>query len=128
MDDDPQVQEVYRVALTRLGYELQITSNGHEAIEAYQRGLETGQRFDAVVMDLTVPGSMGGNEAMKALQSLDPTVLGVVASGYSNDPVMSDFRKAGFSGALRKPFSLHQLGHALKQVLSRTAPAGTTRG
>ena len=81
---------------------------------------EIKQRFDAVVMDLTVPGSLGGSEAMKALKSLDPTVLGVVASGYSNDPVMSDFRRAGFSGALRKPFSLHQLGHVLKQVLSGT--------
>lgn len=121
MDDDPAVQEVYRVALSKLGYDLQITSNGHEAIEAYQAGLQTGRRFDAVVMDLTVPGSMGGNEAMSALRSLDPAVLGIVASGYSNDPVMSGFRQAGFSGALRKPFSLTQLGIVLKQVLSHAA-------
>lgn len=117
MDDDPAVQEVYRVALRQLGYELQIASDGREAIDRYQQNLRTGRRFDAVVMDLTVPGAMGGYEAMVALRSLDPAVLGIVASGYSNDPIMSDFRKAGFAGALRKPFSLYQLGLVLKQAL-----------
>ncbi|HQO02645.1 MAG TPA: response regulator, partial [Spirochaetota bacterium] len=78
---------------------------------------ETGDPFDLVIMDLTVPGKMGGLEAVKKLREIDSGIRAIVSSGYSNDPILSDFGRYGFSGVIVKPFRVEDLGLALKKIL-----------
>jgi signal transduction histidine kinase/CheY-like chemotaxis protein len=118
MDDEPQLRTLYRELLTSLGYDTEVVSNGQEAIEAYRKAHDLGQPFDAVIMDLTVPGGMGGREALAEILAVDPDALAIVASGYSADPVLSRFQEAGFSGALAKPFSASQLSQVLARALA----------
>ncbi|MDJ0909754.1 MAG: tetratricopeptide repeat protein [Woeseiaceae bacterium] len=117
MDDDAAMQEMYRSSLTNLGYDVVITDSGEAALAEYTEALANGERFDAVIMDLTVPGGMGGKEAIAAIRQLDKDVRAIVASGYSNDPVMSEFERAGFVAALHKPFSLETMASVLRDVL-----------
>ncbi len=117
MDDEPALQVFYDRALQTLGHESQITGDGKAAEEAFRRALETGNPFDVVILDLTVPGGMGGKEALTCLRRLNPEVPAIVASGYSNDPDMADFTQAGFQGALKKPFTVTDLGAILDRVL-----------
>jgi CheY-like chemotaxis protein len=80
---------------------------------------EAGAPFDAVIMDLTVPGGMGGREAMERLLEIDPTVTAIVSSGYSNDPVMANYREYGFQAVLTKPYQLHDLEQVVRRVVAR---------
>ena len=84
---------------------------------AYRRGIESGHPFDAVILDLTVPGGVGGAKALELLRALDPAVKAIVSSGYSNDPVMGRYREHGFCGVLAKPFQVAGLGAVLSEVL-----------
>ncbi len=113
MDDDVDLQEVYRDVLEELGYESEVVGDGQRAIEAAARAAREGRPFDVAVLDLTVPGGMGGREAVSVLKEQHPGLRAVVASGYSSDPVMADHQSAGFDGVLRKPFSIAQLAEAL---------------
>ena len=79
--------------------------------------LESGDPFDAVILDLTIPGGMGGKETLDAMLKLDPNVKAIVSSGYSNDPVMSDYGRFGFRQAIRKPYHIQEMSAALKEVL-----------
>ena len=117
MDDEEIVRNVVAAILSGLGYEAAFTKDGVEAIEAYQRSREAGIPFDAVVLDLTVPGGMGGKDAVQELLRIDPNVKAIVSSGYSNDPVMADFRRYGFAGIVKKPFQVHELTDVLIQVM-----------
>ncbi|OYT49714.1 response regulator [Thermoplasmatales archaeon ex4484_36] len=108
MDDQEAVLDSTSLLLKELGFEVETARNGQEAIERYKRALEEGEAFHAVVMDLTVPGGMGGKEAIKRLKEIDPNVRAIVYTGYSNDPILSSFREYGFSGALKKPFKALQ--------------------
>ena len=81
--------------------------------------MESGKLFDAVIMDLTIPGGMGGKEAVRQLLKIDSKVKAIVSSGYSNDPVMSDFRKFGFKGVVTKPYTIEELGKTLQEVLTK---------
>jgi PAS domain S-box-containing protein len=117
MDDEPLVRQVLERTLEALGYEALTTADGAEAVGEYRRGLAEGRPFDAVVLDLTVPGGMGGAEAVRQLRALDPGVRAVVSSGYSNDPVMSNFRDHGFCSVIAKPYQANELGRVLRQVL-----------
>jgi DNA-binding NarL/FixJ family response regulator len=76
-----------------------------------------GQPFDVVIMDLTIPGGMGGKEAIKKLLEIDPKVKAIVSSGYSTDPVMADFRSYGFSGVAVKPYNIEELSEILDKVI-----------
>jgi len=82
--------------------------------------LESGRAFDAVILDLTVPGGMGGKETLKALLEIDSDVKAIVSSGYSNDPVMSDYSRYGFRSALKKPYRIVEMSEALNSVLDET--------
>ena len=117
MDDDPKVQAVFRTVLEEIGYVVDVTADGREAIARWRSEADAGRRYDAVIMDLTVPGGMGGKVAMRELLRVDPSAIGIVASGYSKDPVLSNFSDAGFSGALEKPFTVDRVGTLLAQVL-----------
>ena len=116
MDDQEAVLDSTSLLLKELGFEVETARNGQEAIERYKRALEEGKAFHAVVMDLTVPGGMGGKEAIKRLKEIDPNVRAIVYTGYSNDPILSSFREYGFSGALKKPFKIEELITEIKRV------------
>ncbi len=117
MDDDEALLKTARRMLERLGHAVETATNGREAIDTYMAAKQKGTPFDATIMDLTIPGGMGGEEAIKKLLALDPTAKVIVASGYSSDRVLSDFASYGFSGHLVKPFDLHELGKAITQAV-----------
>lgn len=117
MDDDRLVGEVAVKLLTHLGYQVEVAANGSETINLYKKSLEMNRPYDIVIMDLTVPGGMGGAEAIKKLLIVDPQVKAIVSSGYSNDPIMADFRQYGFRGFIMKPYMLTELKKTLAQVL-----------
>ncbi len=117
MDDEEVLRNVAVDLLATIGYEGTAVRDGAEALAAYRAAMEAGSPFDAVIMDLTVPGGMGGKEAVGKLLEIDPGAKAVVSSGYSNDPVMSDFRRYGFRGVIAKPYRLQELGEVLGSVV-----------
>ena len=119
MDDEEMIREACRQMLAHLGYSTICAADGKEAIELYRQHLASGQRIDAVIMDLTIPGGMGGLEAAAAILALDAKARLIVASGYSNDPVIARFREYGFVGSMIKPFSLSILSDTLHRVLRK---------
>jgi signal transduction histidine kinase/ActR/RegA family two-component response regulator len=118
MDDEPSVREVTCQMLTTVGYDVELAADGALAVELYRKAMDTGSPFDAVIMDLTVPGGMGGMEALGKLRKLDPGIRAVITSGYSNDPVIADSRKHGFMGVVAKPYKLEDLSQALHEILA----------
>ena len=128
MDDDDMIRDICCEALSGMGYEVVCVKNGIEAVELYDMQLKAGRKFDLVIMDLTVPGGMGGKEALKKIMEFDPFVQAIVSSGYSNDPVMSDFKEYGFSGVIAKPFKIRELYSILNQVLEKNGKAEKTCG
>jgi len=117
MDDEKTVQDVASVMLSRLGFEVVTASDGAEAIELYQQARMEEKPFRAVIMDLTIPGGMGGEEAVRHLLKLDHDARAIVSSGYSNDPIMSNYDQFGFRGVVAKPYRLQDLSRVLAQVL-----------
>jgi len=116
MDDEKIVRRAVGGMLERLGYSVEITENGEEAIDKYKEVMNSGERFDAVILDLTVPGGLGGKETIEKLLKIDPDVKAIVSSGYSTDPVMANYKKYGFSAVVAKPFELKELNEALKKI------------
>jgi len=119
MDDEEVIREVVGRMLKRLGCEVEYASRGEEAIDKYKGALKSGDAFDVVIMDLTVPGYMGGKEAIGKFIKIDPEVKAIVSSGYSNDPVMANYKKYGFSGVVTKPYDTKELAQALRKVLKK---------
>ncbi len=118
MDDEDLILEIAENMLQSLGHEVQCVRDGAQAVDAYRLAIETGKPFDAVIMDLTIPGGMGGKEAVRKLIELDPKVKAIVTSGYSNDPIMAEYTKWGFSGILVKPYRLEELCRSLNEIIS----------
>ena len=118
MDDEEVIRDVCNALLTHLGYEAEVAVEGVEAIELYKKAMESEKPFDMVILDLTNKIGMGGAETMVNLLEIDPDVKAIVASGYSNDPLMSNFREHGFRGALPKPFNLDKLKEALQDAIA----------
>ncbi|MBI5587318.1 MAG: PAS domain S-box protein [Deltaproteobacteria bacterium] len=123
MDDEELVRDVTGEMLEILGLKAVFAKNGEEAAELYRKAKEDGKPFSAVILDLTIPGGMGGVEAVKRLQEIDPAVKAIVSSGYSKGPVMSEFRKYGFSGVIAKPYRVQEFSRAVMDVLEGTAKA-----
>jgi CheY-like chemotaxis protein len=118
MDDEELIRDVSTAMLRQLGYEPHTANDGEEAITRYLQAQKDGQPFDLVIMDLTVPGGMGGKEALAHLRQLDPAIKAVVSSGYANDPIMARFREYGFCGVAPKPFGLQELSKLLRMILN----------
>ena len=118
MDDEDIVIDAAVSILKCIGYEAEAAKDGAEAIELYKKGMEFGRPFDAVIMDLTIPGGMGGKETIKKMLEIDPNVKAIVSSGYSEDPVMSEFRKYGYRGVIAKPYEAEPLSRALSDVIN----------
>jgi PAS domain S-box-containing protein len=109
MDDDEMILSVVRAMLEFSGYEVVEVEDGETAIAVYKKALESGGRFDAVLIDLTIRGGLGGKEAIARLRSLDPGIRAIVSSGYASDPIMSDYRSYGFCGVIPKPYRAQEL-------------------
>ncbi len=118
MDDDRSIATVTASMLRSLGYTPDIVSDGEMAVERYLQALEAGEPYEAVVMDLTVPGGMGGAEALAQLREFDPRVCAVVMSGYADTGLLADYQQVGFAGRLAKPFSLRDLAVTLHELLA----------
>ncbi len=117
MDDDVMVQNTIQQILKELGNTVDLTADGSEAIRRYGEALGDGEPYDLVILDLTVPGGMGGQETMKELLERYGDVRGVVTSGYSNDPVMANYSSYGFSDIISKPFSIRDISIVLNDLL-----------
>ena len=117
MDDEKMIVKLTSLILSRLGYEAEFAADGAQAIEMYKAAMETNRPYDAVILDLTVRGGMGGKETIRNLITMDPEVKGIVSSGYSDNPVLKDYRKYGFRGVVVKPFSIYELSENLNNVL-----------
>lgn len=118
MDDQPVILELSKEILSEQGFEVETAEEGGKAIELYQAAQAAGRPFDIVILDLTVPGGLGGKETIEVLRRLDPEVKAIVSSGYSNDPIMADFRSYGFSGVLVKPYRVTDMIELLNNVRS----------
>jgi PAS domain S-box-containing protein len=118
MDDEDIIREALEEMLSVLNYEVKSARDGSEAVKIYKEKMESGEKFDAVVMDLTIPGGIGGKEAMGMLLEIDPSVKTIVSSGYSNDPVMAEYRKYGFAGVIVKPYTLQELADVIHRIIS----------
>lgn len=117
MNDEEMIRNVTEVQLKNIGHKAILVQDGAEAIRQYQECRTTGKPVDLVIMDLTIPGGMGGQEAAKHILALDPEAKLIVTSGYSNDPVMANYSHYGFQFAIIKPFSLKELIAAITTAL-----------
>ena len=118
MDDDDGLRDALGVMLEFLGWEVTQTSCGEEALEEYESALKKGNPFRLVILDLIICCGMGGDETMRRLLEIDPSVKAIVSSGYSIDPIMAEHKKYGFLAALPKPYSLHELDNLISQATS----------
>ncbi|MFI5322113.1 MAG: response regulator [Thermodesulfobacteriota bacterium] len=118
MDDKIEVREAAGEMLAHIGYEVEYARDGSEALKLYKSAKVEGNPFDTVIMDLTVPGGMGGKEAIEKLLIYDPSVKAIVSSGYSSDPILEKYKKYGFKGVLPKPYEMQKLSDVLYGVLA----------
>jgi PAS domain S-box-containing protein len=119
MDDEEQVRDLAGQMLEHLGYDVEFARDGAEAIDLFRKAVLSGSPYDLVVLDLTVPGGMGGREAMESILAINPMVRAVVSSGYVNDAIMQDYRKYGFSAVVAKPYSIEQFRKVIESVFHR---------
>lgn len=120
MDDEEDIRHCIGEALSYVGFDVGLAREGGEALEMYKKAMESNEPYEAVVLDLAVRGGKGGLETIKKLLDIDPRVKAIVSSGYSNDPVMSDYGQYGFSGAMPKPYEFSDLAEKLNEVISGT--------
>ncbi len=119
MDDEAAIRELTSQLLGTLGYEVTAVPDGLEAIRTYERALRRGENFQAVILDATVRGGLGGVATIERLRGMDPDVNAIICSGYSDEAALSEFLNYGFRGALPKPFTRTELAEALKRTLEQ---------
>lgn len=117
MDDEADIRQLVSDILSHSGFEVEASANGAETVRLYREAKESGKPFGVVILDLTVPGGMGGAETLQTLRKYDPAVKAIVCSGYSNDPIMAEYAKHHFKAAVRKPFSFDEITATVSKVM-----------
>ena len=118
MDDEDIVRNISGVMIRSLGHDVELAVDGEEAIAKYRESIKTGRPFDIVIVDLTIRGGMGGEEAIKELLQIDPDIKAVVSSGYTGSSALSEYRKIGFQACLTKPYDIDSLNAVLNSLLA----------
>jgi CheY-like chemotaxis protein len=121
MDDEEIVRETIGEMLSFLGYRTEFAKDGVEAIDLYVEALKSNEPFDMVILDLTVPGGMGGQEAMEEFLAIDPKIRAIVSSGYANNRIMSEYGRYGFVDVITKPYKLEELGETVSRVMEKAS-------
>ncbi|MDQ7788157.1 MAG: PAS domain-containing protein [Thermodesulfovibrionales bacterium] len=119
MDDEEILRDFTSRILTKSGYDVELSSEGVEAIQRYREAKDSGCPFDVVIMDLTIPGGIGGKKTIRELLEIDPDIKAIVSSGYSDDPIMANYGEYGFKGVVAKPYTLEELLHAIRTVMGK---------
>lgn len=127
MDDESMIRALVERMLNQFGHECVVTEDGSQAIPAYQQAMSEGRPFDIVMMDLTIPGGIGGKEAIVEILRIDPQAKVIVSSGYANDPVMANYEQYGFSGVIAKPFTMDELSKRIEKVLVKSINSEKSR-
>lgn len=117
MDDEQLLQTTLLKLFQKYGFEVEIASNGYDAIKKYTKAVKGGKPFDLVVLDLTIPGSLGGKETFEKLREKYPDIQCIVSSGYTDSPILKNYKKYGFVGVLNKPYTGEELKRELQQIL-----------
>jgi PAS domain S-box-containing protein len=126
MDDEAIIRELTHEMLVKLGYRVITAKNGNEAVELYRKAKGSGRPFDAVIMDLIVPGDIGGEQAIRILKEMDPDAKIIISSGNFNNPLMSNSRKYGFCPVIAKPYRMSELHQVLQETLGESEDHITT--
>ena len=116
MDDNEDVRTTAQGILNELGYTVELAENGAEVLDIYTKRKERGSPIYAVILDLTIPAGMGGRETIENLLKIDPAVMAIVSSGYSDDPVIANYRDYGFRAVLSKPYRPHEMSKVLRDL------------
>lgn len=119
MDDDDFIRDLLSEALTSFGYDVELTVDGDETINKYNESLDNGAPYDLIIMDLTIPGGKGGKDTIIELKAIDPDVNAIVSSGYSNDPILSNFEEYGFKGIISKPYNMDILKETIENIIGK---------
>jgi signal transduction histidine kinase/CheY-like chemotaxis protein len=119
MDDEESIRTLGSRLLELLGLEVTVVADGAAAVREFSAARHSGRPFDLLILDLTIPGGMGGKETIAALRRIDVQVPAIVSSGYSNDPVMADFRRYGFQAMMPKPYEIRTLTDTVGHLLAR---------
>ncbi len=120
MDDEKYIRDIANEMLSNIGYKVITTIDGNEALLMYEEAKKSGQPYDVVILDLVVPGGMGGKETIQKLIQMDPNVRAIVSSAYSNDPIMAGWQHYGFKGVIAKPYKITELSEVLYNVLNES--------
>ena len=126
MDDEESIRLLAKEMLSHCGYQSVFAKDGYETLALYQQAIDMHTPFSAVILDLTVPGSLGGKATIRRLREINPHVMAFVSSGFSNDPIMANYQTYGFHGVIAKPYSLIGLSTILHQHLSGASPESTS--
>ena len=117
VDDEEMIRDLLSTMLKRIGYEVDSVPDGAEAIEMYQNAQAEGRPYTVVILDITIPGGMGGLEALESLRAIDPQAKVLISSGYANNPVMANFQQYGLNGVIAKPYTMQKLHEVLQLVI-----------
>jgi PAS domain S-box-containing protein len=118
MDDEEMIRKLLQNSLTEIGYRVELAGDGSEAIEKYIKAEKSGNPFAAVILDLTIPGGLGGKETIKKLLEINSNIIAIASSGYTNGPVMANYQEYGFRGTVSKPFHIADMEKTLHDVIS----------
>ncbi|TRZ78212.1 MAG: PAS domain S-box protein, partial [Deltaproteobacteria bacterium] len=116
MDDEEAVRNATGIVLNYLGYDVEYAKNGSEAVDLYKIAIEKGHPFSAVILDLTIPGGIGGKEALQELLAIYPHVKAIISCGYSDDPVISKFKEDGLCWSVDIPYDIEKMKEILDNL------------
>ncbi|HOT20323.1 MAG TPA: ATP-binding protein, partial [Spirochaetota bacterium] len=119
MDDDFTIYEVVSHMLDMYGFTVDWVESGEKAIAQYKKSLDEKRPYDIIIMDLTVPGAMGGAQATKEILRINPDAKVIVSSGYSNDPIMSHYKEYGFKGVIAKPYRIEEIMNVINDLMKQ---------